>query len=255
MSINGLIDRDDLEIDFSEYKVEQLIRSRSRMLWEFGNSPVLDQLVQAVSFEVQDLHDANFDTIEKRSLGLAEGVQLDTIGRIVGMDRVLFNAAVKTWFGPDANDDVVANPDAPLALAYVAGADLTSDLPANDAEFRLLIIAKIFKNHVQGGSMPAVLYFIKLLLDIDVSFTKLGNLELLLNVAVGTPGYLIETIVQFVAEERDAEAKYLIPLPTGDRITGIGHIPFDDDGIISAFGPDRHSGRPDFAKAAVYATI
>jgi len=250
----GLLDRNNLDIDFSQYTVEQLTRSRSRMLWEFGNSPVLDQLVQALSFEVQDLHDANFDTLELRSLAKAAGVQLDTIGKIVGQERVLFNAAIKVWFGTDANNAEIANPDSIFAKAFVEGADLTGDLPADDTQYRALIIAKIFKNHVQGGALPSVLYFISLLLDIDVSFTKLGNLDLRLNVAAGTPANVIETILQFVAEERGSESRYLIPLPTGDRITQIAYVPFND-GAIAAFGPDRESGRPDFAKAAIITII
>lgn len=254
MSITGILDPLDLDIDFSQYKVEQLVRSRSRMLWEFGNSPVLDQLVQAISFEIQDLHDANFNTIEQRSLAKAAGVQLDTIGRIVGQERVLFNASIKVWFGTDANNAEIANPDSIFANAFVEGADLTGDLPADDTQYRALIIAKIFKNHVQGGALPAVLYFIRLLLNIDVSFTKLGNLDLRLLVAAGTPSNIIETILQFVAEERGAESRYLIPLPTGDRITQVGFVPFND-GAIAAFGTDYESGRPDFAKASIVVII
>jgi len=253
MSITGILDPTNLEIDFSQYKVEQLSRSRSRMLWEFGNSPVLDQLVQAISFEIQDLHDANFDTIEQRSLAKAAGVQLDTIGRIVGQERVLFNAAIKVWFGTDANNAEIANPDSLFANAFVEGADLTGDLVADDTQYRALIIAKIFKNHVQGGSLPAVVYFIQLLLGIHVSFQKLGNLDLRLMVPAGTPGNVIETILQFVAEERGSESRYLIPLPTGDRVTEVAYIPFNE--TFAPFGPDRESGRPDFAKAAIVTII
>lgn len=245
----GLLDPSNLEVDFSSIAVDVLEQMRGRLLYYFGNSPVIDQILQSLSCEVQELIDATQDVIKLRTLFEARGVQLDVIGRIVGQDRVILNADQRTWFGPDSTNPIILRPDALGSVAFVDGADLTGDVPATDSEYLNLIISKIFKNHVQGGSLPEVQIFIKLLTGYDVSFLKKGLQELALLVRVDTPPNVVETITTITTDGRDANEKYLIPLPAGDRIVEVGYVPLD------SFRPDRRLGRPDFAKSAIFVIL
>ncbi len=239
----------DLRIDFSQYDRTLLDDMRERLLWQFSNSPVMDQTIQAFAIELQELYDSVTDTLQLRTLADARGVQLDVIGDIVGQDRILLNADERPWFGPD---QVSANIEGVDQVGiWVKGADLTGDLPADDSQYLTLILSKIFKNHAQSGSIPELQVFARILTGYNISFQNYKDLDVEIIVSANMPGYLVETLVSVIDESKDADAKYLMPLAATTRLTAVIYAPVDDDGKIQAFTPDRESGRPDFAKAAI----
>ena len=240
----------ELGIDFSEFDLDMTDLNLDRLLYQFQNSQTLIQFLTELTAMEQASYDAAIDTIKGRTIAEALGENLDVIGDIVGQPRILLNADQIEYFGPDNLTPRVAKPDAPVGAggAFVTGASLFGNLPANDTQFRRLILSKIFKNHVKVGSAGEILEFIRLLTGQAASARTVDrmDIELYLDTAV-TPGQ-VRTIVS-VLDDKTADRKYLTPLPVSSRLVSILYKP------TNAFAPDRVSGRPDFASISLRVSI
>ena len=234
----------ELAVDCSEFDLDMTELTLSRLLYQFQNSATLIQLNNVLSAMEQTSYDAAIDTIKNRTLALAIGANLDVLGDIVGQPRILLNADDKEYFGPDSVSARVSPPDANIGGAFVTGAPLFGNLPADDVSYRRLILAKIFKNHVKVGSAGEILEFIRLLTGKAASARTVDrmDIELYLNTSI-SPGE-VRTIVR-VFDDKTADRKYLTPLPTSARLVSILYKP------TNAFSPDRVCGRPDFAELSM----
>ena len=67
---------------------DHVARAQARLLTQFRDSEKLNALLEALVIEVQLSEDVIFDVILLRYLDVAEGVNLDIIGRIVGRERL-----------------------------------------------------------------------------------------------------------------------------------------------------------------------
>lgn len=67
---------------------DHVAQAQARLLTQFRDSPKLNALLGALVLEVQSSEDVIFDVILLRYLDAAEGVNLDTIGGIVGRERL-----------------------------------------------------------------------------------------------------------------------------------------------------------------------
>ncbi len=223
-----------------KYNQDIVQRVGDRRLPQFFSGEVRCGIINEDARQLQEIYDAVVHALDFRTLAEARGVVLDAIGRIVGQDRILLNQATKNWFGPDSNE---GSPD--NAPVWVTGAPLAGNLPATDSQYIQLIISKIFKNHVQHGSIAEVLQFAKLLYGINISIRKLGLSQIALIVPVGTPDFMITTLRGVISDERADNQHFLPHCPTVDIVEVI-HKP-----VAGAFAPDRESGRPDSSTAAV----
>ena len=224
----------DLGIDFSDLELDMTERTLDKLLYQLQNSPVLIEVNNCPSEMEQELYDAAIETLKKRTIAEAEGVNLDIIGVIVGQNRILLNAETKAWFTPDT----AFRPDA--TPIWTEGAPLFGDLPATDTEYRRLILSKIFKNHVKVGSVPEVIQFIELLTGNTASVINVDRMDLDLAVPASIKPNDVRTIIT-VFDDKTADRKYLLPLPVTARLLNIWYRP------TNAFAPDRVNGRPDFA--------
>lgn len=178
------------EVNFNSDKQNLLTRGRGRLLYQFKNSEILDQLLQTFTSEIQTYYDAIVETMEKRLLYNATGETLDVLGRLVGQLR---------------NADT-----------------------ADDEEYRNFIIAKIFKNQTQAASIPELQYFIKLITDETVSFiSPYGLLDLWLVVDQSIDPNVLQLLTT-VTNDPVIGTTYLLPLAATTRILGV-HIITDDD--------------------------
>ena len=209
-------------IDVSEYVQDLCDRATNRLLRQFQNSCVILNVVCALADEVQELYDAAVATIKNRTLYDATGVNLDTLGRIVGQDRILLNAANLQWFGFDGVSAQIGGWDA--APNWVSGASLFGDLPANDLQYRNLILGKIFKNHVKVGSVPELIQFARFLTGRSVSFNRVGLFELELIVPTNITPNDVRTLIT-VFNDNTADNKYIIPMPVTGRIVTVTYKP------------------------------
>jgi hypothetical protein len=224
----------DLTIDFSSYEIDMQELSLDRLLYQFQNSPVLLDVNAALAAMEQETFDAALNTLRGRTIADAEGANLDVIGVIVGQPRILLNADTKAWFTPDTSFRPDATP------VYTTNAPLFGNLPATDEEYRRLILAKIFKNHVKAGSVPEVIQFVELLAGENCSVFIEAPMDISLAVPSSIKPNDVRTIIT-VFDDKTVDRKYLIPLPTTARLINIWYRP------PSAFAPDRLSGRPDLA--------
>jgi hypothetical protein len=234
----------DLNVDFSAYRQELLARFRSRLLYQFKNSPVLDQFIQAIALEAEETYIALLDCLEKRTLATAEGVQLDGIGELVGQYRLNINGATKVWFTPDVNKldeiDVWCDP-----------ASLYEDTVANDIEYRRLILSKIFRNHVTSCSIPELRYFIRLLTNENVSFLKMGSLQIALVVKENIKPNILAMLVMEQFDDKKNGERYFLPFSATTSLFGVVFSPIDVYSNSIGFTPDIAAGRSDYAEYAV----
>jgi len=197
--------------DFIKFEQDLLTRGRGRLLFEFKNSPVLDQLLQALSIENQELYDAIIDTMNLRTLDNATGVQLDVLGDIVGQYRT---------------------------------AEIT-----NDTIFKQYILAKIFKNQTQAASIPEIRYYIQLIVDEDVSFiSPYGLLDLWIVVHEDIPIDVLRMLVSVDNNDKYVGVKYFLPLAATTRLIGVLVLPTDEEVF---FTPDLEEGKTDVARGGV----
>lgn len=225
-----------------KYNQDLVVRVADRRLPQFRSGSVRCGVVNEQARQLQEIYDAIVSALDQRTLANARGGILDAIGRIVGQERVLLNQAELDWFSPDDTD---GGPD--LAPVWVLGAPLTGNLPADDAEYIQLIVSKIFKNHVQHGSIPEVLEFVRLLYGINISLRKLGLSQLELIVPVGTAAFIVTTLRSSITDDRADNQHFLPHCPTVDIVS----VMFRPE---NPFAPDRDSGAPDLGEAAVATT-
>ena len=153
--------KDNLDVSFVELAQDLAKRGKSRYLEQFRNSPVLQQIVDAISFETQAAYDETLDVLKGRTLGdgsdgYAEGVQLDKIGYLIGQARVVANSKPIDFFTPfidGLGDDEFATD---VAKVWVKNGRLFEEEQLLDDMYYRLILAKIFKNHIRGASLPDV---------------------------------------------------------------------------------------------------
>lgn len=197
-------------------------------------APVLRGVQSALVDGAQALYDAAIDALQGRTLDDAVGVQLEVLGRIVGLwPRPLEDAGALVYFGPDA---VESAPD--QAIAYVIGAPLAGQVPIGDPRYRVAIRAKIVKNHTRYGSAPELMNYGMLAFGIPVSVKNIGNSDLEVVLPASAPASAVAAILTEYTDETVDHA-YALPLPTTARIARVS-FRYPD-----AFAPDLDNGAPD----------
>ena len=220
--------------DFDIYRKDLQARACTRTLEVFSRSPVLRGIQTVQVDEAQQLHDAIIDSMPARTLDLAQGANLDVLGRIVGLfPRPLEDAGAITYFGPD---EPLAAPD--WSPVYVVGAPLAGQVQVGDPDYRIAIRAKIAKNHTKYGSAPEIAYFARLAYGVTISVKNigLGDLEVVFPASVPPRVVAIATADY---DDDTADHQFNLPLPT---TSGIKKVSFR---YPDAFAPDLDNGAPD----------
>ncbi len=200
-------------VDYSEYDVDLFALAESRRLGDFNQACTMAGILTVETREAQECHNAILEVLSGRSLSEARGEQLNIIGELVGAERVLRNQAEINWFTPDR----LGSGSDSEARAWLEGVALAGDLPADDVQYLTIIQAKIFKNHSKHGSIPELIQFVRILYNINVSFRKVGNADLLLIIPVNTPAGIVTTLLSEVNDDL-ADHQYFLPIPTGTRL-------------------------------------
>ncbi len=161
-------------------------------------SPELESLLQKIA--------------EQADIDLAEGVNLDVIGEIVGISRYIPNSLALPYFGFEDGGDS-ANPYGDSALPGIGarffeeGSDYLVTTVLSDPEYRSLIRAKITRNHSRGTPEDVL----KALSFIFNSASSIAEDEG--GMAVGLyPGAHPTLVQQVLVEQLD-----ILPRPAGVR--------------------------------------
>lgn len=124
--------------------------ARSRVTEQFKNKRNYDKYLQLLLSGKVELQEVVKDTMQLRSLDTATGVQLDTIGEIVGRPRGLVTSDIFYYFGFEGskNSESFSSTTDPTVGGqwYSVGAPLGISRPPSDDEYRIILKAKIIKN-------------------------------------------------------------------------------------------------------------
>lgn len=220
--------------EFDIYRKDLQALACTRTIETFGRSPVIRGIQTAQVQEGQQLYDAIIDSLPARALDNAEQANLDVLGRIVGLfPRPLEDAGEIVYFSPD---EPLAAPD--WSPVYVAGAPLAGQVQIGDPTYRVLIRAKIAKNHTKYGSAPEMAYWAMLAYGVTLSVKNIGLGDLEVVFSASTPPRLISAIIAEYSDDT-ADHQFNLPLPTTSRIR---RVAFRYPG---AFAPDIDNGAPD----------
>jgi hypothetical protein len=226
--------------DFDIYRRDWQSIACQRTMDVYRRAPVLRQIQTALIDQVQELDDALIDSLPARTLDLAQGANLDVIGRIVGVwPRPLEDADALFYFTVDDGSNHVDS-----APVYVTGAPLAGQVPVGDVSYKRLIRAKIAKNSTKYGSAPEVQYWAQFAYGVTLSVRNVGLSDLEIVFAGTTPASLVTEILRVVSDET-SDFQYNIPLPTTSRIKEVFFKP------ANAFAPDSDLGAPDLAPIGV----
>lgn len=130
--------------DFFSRKINDLI------LGQYKDSPVFISFLKAMASEADILKDELENVKNNRYILEATGVQLDILGSILGIDRVVVDFIDNIFFG--FNEDATAQSFGDLSNATTGGRFVSADenpvvsRRLGDEEYRALLFAKITKN-------------------------------------------------------------------------------------------------------------
>lgn len=194
-------------------------RADSRMLIQFWKSPVLLGILQAFITEINALQTVLLDVIKLRNVADATGVNLDLIGKIVGQNRVIFDYTAMTWLTPDTDGTSIDQ-----APVWVQGAYLNGEYTVDDAWFKELIQARIFRNFTKYGSIPEIQQVIKQGTGYDVGFYRNGPMEMQLVVNEFIPSWVLTFILR-ISDNRNIEGVTFSPFPATLNINSALFVP------------------------------
>jgi len=136
-------------------RIDYVKQELSRIAMQYKERPKFEAAITAVMQQFNDVEAAFFQLYGIVDIETATGVNLDNIGDIVGVTRSVPDGLQLAFFGftdtPEAlpyGEEGVANIGGRF---YEEGEPFTSTTVLGDPEFRLLIRAKIVKNHSKGS--------------------------------------------------------------------------------------------------------
>lgn len=127
---------------------------RSRVATQYLDSQKFLAYIRALLTASTELEDVFQTVAEQVDIDVAEGVNLDVIGEIVGISRIIPNSIAVKFFGFDGQPGAdVFGEEGILGIGARFRDELESELATSvlaDPEYRMLIRAKIVKNHAHG---------------------------------------------------------------------------------------------------------
>jgi len=209
-----------MAVDYSEYKIDLDELACKRLLSQFKKSDKgIIPLVSATVEQTQDWNDIILSVLEGRSLDQASGVQLDIIGEIVGLERPTVDAGDVFYVTADSN---ILKPDS-LFTAYTTNAPTSGNfIPMDDIAYIAFLKGKIFKNQISACSVPEIIQYLKITLDVDGSVVNCSDELACISIVV--PNTIPEPYIAIlISKESDnkVENEYFIPVPQGVRLRSV----------------------------------
>lgn len=164
----------------NQFTVEPFLDvARARITDQFRGKPIMDKYLRLLLEGKAELQDVMEDVMTLRSLDTAVGAQLDVIGIIIGRPRGLVSAEIFTYFGFDGAGSAgsfgsVTDPSVG-APWYSIGAPTGLSRPPSDAEYRLMLKAKIIKNRTLSRPEDVIEAYKFLFGASQVTITELGT--------------------------------------------------------------------------------
>jgi hypothetical protein len=215
---------------------------RSRIATQYTESQKFLAYIRSLLASSAELEAVLQKVAEQADIDLAEGVNLDVIGEIVGISRIIPASVQLAFFGFEDNPAaMVFGENGSLGVGgrfYDEGETYLATSVLNDPEYRLLIRAKIVKNHAVGTNEDVIAGLSYLFgssnMAIQVAVEDIGNMAI--QVAVGRPLTYLEKVL---ISELD-----ILPRPGGVRISQrvtyitTNYFGFDGQNSALSFGEE-----------------
>lgn len=220
---------------------------RSRIATQYTESTKFLAYIRGLLAASAELEAVLQKVAEQVDIDIAEGVNLDVIGEIVGISRIIPASVQLAFFGFQDNAAALnfgeEGAQGVGGRFYDEGEPYLATSVLNDPEYRLLIRAKIVKNHAVGTNEDVIAGLSYLFggsnMAIQVAVEDIGNMAI--QVAVGRPlTYLEKALIS----ELD-----ILPRPAGVRISQ--RVTFDTN---SYFGFDGQNNALSFSEEGQPAT-
>lgn len=211
---------------------------RSRVATQYTESQRFLAYVRALLESSAELEAVLQKVAEQTDIDLAEGVNLDVIGEIVGVSRILPNSIAVRFFGFEGQPggDVFGEEGA-LGIGSRFRDELEPETATSvlaDPEYRLLIRAKIVKNHAKGTNED-ILQGLAYLFNAPLTVVEdLGGMAI--GVAIGRQLKFQEKALVTVLD--------ILPRPAGVRINwratfgATNYLGFDGQPDALSFGEE-----------------
>jgi hypothetical protein len=161
-----------------------LAEARENVTQQFKNKDIFDKYLQLMLSGYEDVQTVFKDIIQQRSIDNAEGVQLDTIGEIVGQPRELITLDLFEYFGFEGAPTSLGFGD--LSDPSIGGEFYSSGTPAggsyvlDDPTYRIFIRSKILKNNT-ASTPEQLIKFISFIFGGIVVFLEEGDAHIVIN--------------------------------------------------------------------------
>jgi hypothetical protein len=207
-------------IDFSPYRKDLIAQALDRMLSQHYDKCVLRQFVAAVMDEVQELYDALIAMQEMRTLHEAGEENLNVLGRIVGEPRTPNQYDESRYMFADR-----LNQRPGSSFVWCLNAPFSALIPVEDEQYRVNILARIFKNHTLVASVPEMERLTCLLTGSLVSYEKTGPMQadVIVPSSISATAYSILTMS---GTDRRVDETFMLPYPATLSFSGyIMYVP------------------------------
>lgn len=190
---------------------------RSRVATQYTESQKFLAYIRALLDSSAELEAVLQKVAEQTDIDIAEGVNLDVIGEIVGISRIIPASVQLAFFGFQDNAAALnfgeEGAQGVGGRFYDEGEPYLATSVLNDPEYRMLILAKIVKNHAIGTNEDVISGLSYLFgggnMAIQVAVEDIGNMAI--QVAVGRPlTYLEKVLISHLD---------ILPRPAGVRIS------------------------------------
>ncbi len=197
--------------------IDHLAVGRSRVAAQYTESQKFLAYVRALLESSAELEAVLQKVAELTDIDIAEGVNLDVIGEIVGISRIIPASVQIAFFGFQDNAAALNfGEEGAQGIGgrfYDEGEPYLATSVLNDPEYRMLIRAKIVKNHAVGTNEDVIAGLAYLFgggnMAIQVAVEDIGNMAI--QVAVGRPLTYLEKVL---ISQLD-----ILPRPGGVRIS------------------------------------
>lgn len=228
--------------------INHAAQARALVATQYVESAKFLSTLAAVMARVQELESVLLSLQYISDVDTAEGVNLDVIGDIVGISRYIPLSLFVPFFGFEDTTagSVFGEEDIPGigSRFYGEGEPYASTSVLADPEYRLLIKAKIIKNHAIGTNNDIIEGLNFIFSGALSAIEDIGGMKI--NIGVGRPVSLIEKIL---IRQID-----LLPRPSGVGIGSItsfdsaAYFGFEGQAASNPFGEEGATSGPVFAE-------
>lgn len=209
------------KVDFTAEQRDLVAQALDRLLLQHYDKCVLRQFVAAIIGQCRKLYAACLDMQEQRTVYEAESVNLDALGRIVGQDRLAWEYTIRHWMVFDEEEQGFDT--LPMWCIHANQVEFRY---VDDVQLKINIILKAIKNHTLTSSVRELVYIIKTIFGVDVSFLKVGPNEVSLCVKEDMDLTILYYLT-YCASDKRADDIFVVPYPATLNLNSLVWLPED----------------------------